>query len=248
MVISPPLIEGQQVRYELVEHLPEGLYGVNLTRAQQRVRKTDYDYFGWTINRPTRKLRLRTYFPERLEPTDYGVEVRYASAAPGIPSVAYQLEEQGRLERPSLDGPDGGRYSLKLDVSYPMIGLVYILRWLPLESKGGRQLPLPDLIDIPKPSGTLAEPTEYNPSAFRDMLQAAFTAQELEQFCRDRTVFRPVVANLRPDFSLVEITDELVLLCQNRLLFPELEDELKSVRPRQYENHRNALHKVDGAE
>jgi hypothetical protein len=132
--ISPQLSEGAVVEYEMVEHLPPGLYAIDLTPEQLSRRETDFEYFGWNINRPTRRLTLRAYFPERTKPTVYGLEVRYAPAAPGLFKRTTQREEQARLARPTLEGPVGGRYVLKLDVEYPMIGLIYILRWEPLET------------------------------------------------------------------------------------------------------------------
>ncbi len=127
--ISPPLGEGESVTYELREQLPLKLYAIDLTEEEQAKRKTLDDYFGWTINRPTRKLSLKVYFPEGTKPKDYSPEVRYASAAPGIPSELFQHEEQKRLEKLPLKGPEGNRYIFMLNVDYPMIGLIYILRW-----------------------------------------------------------------------------------------------------------------------
>jgi len=133
--VAPPLSEGQSITYQMTEMLPPGLYAIGFTKEELAARKTPYDYFGWNINRPTRKLSLRVWFPEAVKPNVYSGEVRYASAAPGFPSERLQHEEQKRLERPSLIGPEGGRYFLKLDVDYPMIGLIYILRWQPPTEK-----------------------------------------------------------------------------------------------------------------
>ena len=130
VTISPPIGEGESVVYELVEELPSKLYAIDLTETELMKRETPYDYFGWNINRPTRKLLMKVYFPEGIKPEVYGGEVRYASAAPGLPSERRQHEEEKRL-KPFLAGPEGGRYFLKLDVDYPMIGLIYILRWEP---------------------------------------------------------------------------------------------------------------------
>ena len=129
--VSPPLSEGQSITYQMTEMLPSNLYAIGLTEEELAARETPYDYFGWNINRPTRKLSLRVWFPEGVKPDVYSGEVRYASAAPGFPSERLQHEEQKRLKRPSLAGPEGNRYVLKLDVDYPMIGLIYVLRWRP---------------------------------------------------------------------------------------------------------------------
>jgi hypothetical protein len=133
IAIAPQLDPGQRVEYLMIEELPPKLYAVSLTEEELKERKTRNDYFGWTINRPTGHLSLRIYFPD-IKPEFFDHEVRYASAAPGIPAESFQLEEQERLMGPSLQGPEGGRYTLKFDVDHPMIGLVYILLWRPLKS------------------------------------------------------------------------------------------------------------------
>lgn len=134
VAISPPLTEDQNVGYELKEQLPAGLYAIDLTKEQIKERETPYEYFGWNINRPTRKLTLTVYFPEAINrPATYGAEVWIASAS-GMPSNRVQHEEQKRLKRPVLDSV-GGRYFLRLSVDYPMIGLIYILRWQPLTTQ-----------------------------------------------------------------------------------------------------------------
>jgi len=135
--ISPPLKEGQSITYELTEKLPPGLYAIGLSKKQLATRETPEDYFAWNISRPTRKLTLKVFFPEGVKPTVHGVEVRYASAAAGFPSKRSHYEEKKRLERPFLGDPEGGRYVLKLDVDYPMIGLVYFLNWQPVPKTTG---------------------------------------------------------------------------------------------------------------
>ena len=82
-------------------------------------------------NRPTRKLVLSIHFPDGLRPKPFDVEVRYASASPGIPSDQIQVKEQTRLQ-PSMEVPAPGRHVLELDVDYPMIGLIYLVWWRPL--------------------------------------------------------------------------------------------------------------------
>lgn len=132
IMIAPQLGAGEQFTYELTEQLPAGLYAIDLAE-EKLAKRQPYDYFGWSINRPTRKLSLKVYFPEEIKPV-YDSEVRYASAAPGIPSESFHLEERKRFAKPNLIGPQGGRYVLTLEVDYPMIGLIYILRWQPLKT------------------------------------------------------------------------------------------------------------------
>lgn len=129
--ISPGLNPGERITYQMKENLPPKLYAINLTEEEWAKRGAYYyNYFGWTINRPTRKLSLKVYFPESVSPKVYDHQVRYAATAPDIPPEVFHYEEQERLPKPTLRVA-GGRYHLTLDVDYPMIGLIYILAWWP---------------------------------------------------------------------------------------------------------------------
>jgi hypothetical protein len=134
IAIAPPLDLGEQVVYEMTEKLPLGLFAVNLTKPELEQRKTPYDYVAWTINRPTRNLALMIHIPRDIKPRAFRTEVRRATPAPGIPSAEIQYEEQKRLEKPQLKEPMRGQFALELDVDCPMVGLMYILRWDPLET------------------------------------------------------------------------------------------------------------------
>ena len=127
--IAPPLFDGDSVTYEMAEELPVNFYAIGYTQDALDNRQTKDDYFGWTINRPTKKLSLRVTFPTGDEPQLYNGEVRFASAS-GFSARRFQYEEQKRL-RPVLESWDSDRHVLKLEVDYPMTGLVYILRWTP---------------------------------------------------------------------------------------------------------------------
>ena len=74
----------------------------------------------------------------------------------------------------------------------------------------------------------------YNTAAIRQLLLAAFTAEDLRRFCYDRPTFRPVVSRFGPGHGLDDMVDELITYCENYLLFPELLAELKQHNPRQY--------------
>jgi len=132
LTIAPKLAPGDHVTYVVDQRLPAGLYAVDLTADQMSRRKQTFDYFGWAINRPTRSFSLLVYFPVGYKPESYDFSVWYASSAPGIPSELTQYEEQKSLKRPSLLGPEGGRYCLALEVDTPMLGLIYDLRWEPI--------------------------------------------------------------------------------------------------------------------
>lgn len=129
LLIAPKLIARDQFGYKMEERLAN-LFAIGLTEDQLAGRRNPNEYFGWTINRPTRKLSMTIYFPDDFRPRLCDVAVKHASVAPGLPSETYQNEEQKRLGMPHLV-KQGKRFALKLDVDYPMVGLVYILSWRP---------------------------------------------------------------------------------------------------------------------
>jgi Tol biopolymer transport system component len=81
----------------------------------------------------------------------------------------------------------------------------------------------------------------YRLATIRELLLAAFTAEELIRFCQDRPTFRPVVKCFGPGHGLDDMVHEVVTYCETRLLFPELLAEVKTYNPRQYERFEPAL-------
>ncbi len=131
--IAPPLSDGESVTYEMIENLPVNFYAIGYTQEALDNRQTKDDHFGWTINRPTKKISFRVSFPVGDEPQLFNGEVRFASAS-GFSAKRFQYEEQKRL-RPVSESWDGDRHVLRLEIDYPMTGLVYILRWTPEPAK-----------------------------------------------------------------------------------------------------------------
>jgi hypothetical protein len=136
MRISPPLQSGDRFHYSMKERLPENFYTFadTLESLQNSREKGELfglsDYFGWNINRPTRRFSLDIIFPDGWIPTDDSAKVLYASAS-SFPSTREQNEELQRLEYARIASKDN-RYQLKMTSNYPMIGLIYIITWLPI--------------------------------------------------------------------------------------------------------------------
>lgn len=131
ITISPPLNHGEKMAYEMTEQLSGNLYAINLTEEQISNRETPYDYCGWNINRPTKRATLCVEFPKEFRPHIYSSEVRYASSS-GLASTQRQYDEEKRFTPQLKSNPYGDRFTLELDIEYPMIGLIYILRWEPI--------------------------------------------------------------------------------------------------------------------
>jgi len=136
---SPTLHPKNEAGYILAEKIREPFYSFVHTRYELKdTRVFDdiagyNDYFAWHINRPTKHLRLRVTFPEYWKPSRTDSKVFMAKAS-GFPASNEQREEYRRIKF-NLVGPEVGRYYLELEVSYPMIGLIYIASWEPIFSK-----------------------------------------------------------------------------------------------------------------
>jgi len=140
IAFSPELHEDEIGGFKMTEEISPGVYAIDLSEEDIANRKTPYDYFGWNIDRPTRSLHLWVYFPDGVKPVVYGAEVHYTPVVQDIATTRVQYEEQKRITGPSLVGPEGGRYTLRLDVDFPMIGLIYIVRWQPVPRKTGETI------------------------------------------------------------------------------------------------------------
>jgi hypothetical protein len=92
-------------------------------------------YFGWSIDRPTREISQQVYFPVTYKPEDYSHKVLLAPVVKGLKREEERSHENER-ERLSgslkLLGPTGNRYSLVWHIDAPMLGLVYVIGWKPL--------------------------------------------------------------------------------------------------------------------
>jgi Tol biopolymer transport system component len=82
--------------------------------------------------------------------------------------------------------------------------------------------------------GTANSAERYDIATVRQLLRAAFTAEDLRRFCQDRPAFRPILADLGSDPGLNKTVDVLISYCQTHDLFDELLAEVKEVNPRQY--------------
>lgn len=133
IVFSPRLRDGERAIYKMIERLSP-VYAINLSEEDLRQREKPYDYAAWNINRPTRRLIMCVCFPDGARPTNYGTEVRYASTS-GFPSDRLHYDEHIRLQEPILEKMNDGRYTLQIEVNYPMLGLIYVLQWQPVVAR-----------------------------------------------------------------------------------------------------------------
>jgi hypothetical protein len=128
--ISPSLKPGDNLQYKIYNyHLPPKTYAINLPNDEFIKRIDPHDYFGWNITRPTKNFILEIQFPFNTCPHEYWHEVSLAS------SMAVSSEEKHLLEKQRISpSNDSMRFPdlIKLEVDYPLYGLVYSLGWNPI--------------------------------------------------------------------------------------------------------------------
>jgi hypothetical protein len=99
--------------------------------------------------------------------------------------------------------------------------------------------PTPPEAEIPETSTPAVSPsaTTISPTAVRDLLLAAFTAEDLRRLFlyTSNDKLRPLVQRFGSRAGLADMVDETIEYCQPRLLFPDLLSEVKQANPRQYD-------------
>jgi hypothetical protein len=82
---------------------------------------------------------------------------------------------------------------------------------------------------------------EYNLAAIRQLLLAAFTAEELRRFLQDRPMFRPIVARFGPGHGFEDMVDRVIDYCETRLIWPKFLTEARQVNPNQFSTFEPSL-------
>ena len=83
--------------------------------------------------------------------------------------------------------------------------------------------------------------SSYNLAVVHELLTAAFSADELRRFCRDRQPFRDNLDNFGPNHSLNQMADEVIDYCRIYRLFDELLEAIEEENPRLYDRFRDHL-------
>jgi len=132
--IFPALKVGETLAYELREKIPMNAMATTLEKLKEH--NMDYESFEWDIGRPAKNLSLNVWFPEHLAPTsgNVGVDVWYSPD-----SRLTHEEEYRRIEKHHLYVKEGTQWRFELSLPYPVVGLTYVLKWVPPPQQG-RQL------------------------------------------------------------------------------------------------------------
>lgn len=125
--LDPIVPAGTEVESTFYFTLPDGLYSINEPREIYNQRSTQYDYFGWNIRFPTKKLEIEIEFPNSFEPTAPRADVCFSQPTlSGKPPRRRLQEQYSKLRQPRHQE---GRHRLTLDVDFPLVGLVYFVTW-----------------------------------------------------------------------------------------------------------------------
>ena len=81
----------------------------------------------------------------------------------------------------------------------------------------------------------IQETQAYEQAKIRSLLLAAFTAEALARFCRDRPDLRPIVNRFGLHHGFDEMVDEVIDYCEAHVLFADLLIEIHRENPRQHE-------------
>jgi hypothetical protein len=84
--------------------------------------------------------------------------------------------------------------------------------------------------------------------AIRELLRAAFTAEDLRRFCQDQPALRASLYTFGPNASLEDMIDGIIDYCRTMMLWEQLLDGLARHNPRQYSRFAAQLGKLEAIE
>lgn len=86
---------------------------------------------------------------------------------------------------------------------------------------------------------------EPNVAAVRGLLLKAFTAEDLQRFCLDHEILRPIAARFSEGQGLDDRVDEVIDYCGTRAMWDELLAAVKEANPRQYARFESQLFEAE---
>jgi hypothetical protein len=122
VTFDPPLDAKKVAEYEIHEQFPPSAFAT--TAKEMADRDLQFEYLSWHINKPTKSLLLRVHIPTYLNPKKLDHDVWY-----GGYSRQRHGPEWNRMESCFKEREDNGQISIELDVPFPVLGLLYVLKW-----------------------------------------------------------------------------------------------------------------------
>jgi len=87
----------------------------------------------------------------------------------------------------------------------------------------------------------------YNRKAIYELLLAAFTAEQLQEFCRIQPGFEPLLTLFGPKYNLRDMAGEVMDYCREHGLWDELLEGVKEHNSYQYGEFEDRLHEPETA-
>jgi hypothetical protein len=132
---DPPIPPGHKVTFRVREK-PGRAYEINYTPEELKAQNIKYQWLNWRIDRPTLHFHATVRLPSGFQPEGSSHRVLFPPL-PEDPDEARRLdEEEDRLKllTTSFTDSTGEHFDLELDVSVPILGMQYMIRWNPLNN------------------------------------------------------------------------------------------------------------------
>jgi hypothetical protein len=123
--IIPSIEVGKFVAFTFERKTPPKVFALTLTELQDK--QEPYEFSKVTVNYPMSHLGIKFMFPSNYFPTDALFDVWYGDAR------VRHFREYGRVSEACFrkDVADRRRFYMELSIPYPILGLSYLLHWIP---------------------------------------------------------------------------------------------------------------------
>lgn len=140
----PSLKPGDFSRYSILLERASGCYYMTQEDLFEAIKENKhpgnwpFESVGVTIKHPTKRLIMSVIFPDKYIPSDENNFSAYCGhMMEPIGGENKRLLEKGAFKRMEIDGC---RVKLSLEIDYPLMGVSYALRWLPMDEDEYQEL------------------------------------------------------------------------------------------------------------
>ena len=148
--IDPPLAKRKSIEYKVEESAPQGTFA--LTMAE--LRGTEWEFMAWEISRPTKELVLEVKIPYSLATERHRHDVWRGTeyGAFTIVNEFDRVEPGWSIGRTTISDRDHVVATLK--VKWPILGMRYVVTWLPQDAATARAPTGQPIGDTPQAGAT----------------------------------------------------------------------------------------------
>jgi hypothetical protein len=133
---EPPIPKEGSITYPYATQAPRGSFAMTFEELEKRHLEHEfypgYEFYARRVTYPTKHFYFKMIFPKGFEPIETGYDVWFGLAKVQHENECDRIASNGYW----LDGYDeSGRRYIQLKVDYPILGLRYVLKWVPPHSK-----------------------------------------------------------------------------------------------------------------